>query len=510
MKPAICSQENVMGYVIRTRHFGTRCAIGQWRKLKNGELPRLCLAFPSGLQELAELHAPGLPDVDIVISDHTLYPFFSAFRPDGNRRVMRSHFSHGPHTGSWMATGLMSSGLRWRLATCLDCVMTDKADLGYSFWRNGHLVPALAVCPYHLTPLYTYCTGCALPIRRSRLQPLPAERCVCGAALEKIRDLRTAEQTELEVEISSAVRIILDGALSEMTSEDFRQAIYERSQASAPPQSCVRTYLAKLVNSRVQQETLAAYGVPSVSRRSALTRVGSGGLLSSNPFHNIFLILCLFGSVENLVKAIKLTAVPRKTAKELGHEEPAMKARASRLRALASSMIPFEEHRQRHRTVVLGRLGEFPELTRSELYARDRNTYDFMVWFDKEWVDVNVPLRRSRQKSTRRTEYEGRTKHDFDVSLSDHIYLRHKLFSQHALRTRLTHTRLVSGHPGESYVKKNFKGMPLVSLALRDCIETDEQWKTASSQMQGSSKSPVQQFDPNLFDLPTLPGTSDE
>lgn len=147
-----------MSYVIRTRHFGTRCGIAQSFKVSTRNLPRLGLAFPSGLGKLVAIHAPGLPNVDDIISQHTLFPFFSAFLVDSQRQTMHTHFASEPSMGSWMSTGLMAAGLRWRLATCLDCVAGDYADLGYTFWRNGHLVPGLALCPYHLTPLYEHCS----------------------------------------------------------------------------------------------------------------------------------------------------------------------------------------------------------------------------------------------------------------------------------------------------------------------------------------------------------------
>jgi len=465
-----------MSYVIRTKHFGVRCGIAMSFDIRSKQPSRLGLAFPSELEKLAELHAPGLPNVDAIIRQHTLYPFVSAFLIESQRQSMHAHFAREQSPGAWMSTGLAAAGLRWRLATCIDCVTSDYADLGYTFWRNGHLVPALALCPYHLTPLYEYCILCVRVAKRSRPQPLPSDKCVCGVPLEMIRVLRTPEDHGIEIEISSAVRALLDGVLpEEVTSEDIHLAIFQRCAGLAPPQSCVRTYLANLVESRVGRETLAAYGVHSLGRYSALTRVGSGGRLSGNPFHNIFLILALFGSVENLAREMAARVAATKYAQVVRNGRPAMKARAGRLRAIGSDVDRLEGLRKHHRKIVLARMREFPELKRRQLRSSDNNTYTFMVWFDKEWIDDVFPVARA-QKSALQMEIQACTKHRFDVSLSEHIYERHSLLSAQVERTRLTHTQLVLGHPGDSYSRKKFAEMPLVSHALKVCVETNEQW----------------------------------
>lgn len=473
-----------MSFVIRTRHFGTRCGIARSFGMDSRNLPRLGMAFPSRLGSLAALHVPGLPNVDAVINHHTLYRFFSAFLVDTKRQAMHSHFASEPSPGSWMSTGLMGAGLRWRLATCLDCVAADLDELGYTFWRNGHLVPALALCPYHLTPLYEYCASCAAFAKRSRPQPLPSDKCVCGVHLAKIRVPPTPERMRIETEISSAVRTILEGRLSgEVTSEAIHLSMFERSKALAPPRSCVRAYIANLLESRIGPETLAIYGVGSVHRRSALTRVGVGRPLSGNPFHNIFLILCLFGSVENLISAIEARSATAKYAGSLRKGPPAMKARASRLRAIGSDPHIFHGLRELHRKIVLARLGEFPELKRTQLRLSDNNTYTFMTWFDKEWIDVVFPPTRTPKKSALKLKIQARTTHEFDVSLSSHIYKRHSLLSAQSERTRLSHTQLVFGHPGDSYSRKRFAEMPLVSRALEECVETMQQWKALNVEM---------------------------
>ncbi|WP_317204553.1 hypothetical protein [Janthinobacterium sp.] len=281
----------------------------------------------------------------------------------------------------------------------------------------------------------------------------------------------------IETEISSAVRTILEGRLSgEVTSEAIHLSMFERSKALAPPRSCVRAYIANLLESRIGPETLAIYGVRSVHRRSALTRVGVGRPLSGNPFHNIFLILCLFGSVENLISAIEARSATAKYAGSVHKGPPAMKARASRLRAIGSDPDIFHGLRERHRKIVLARLGEFPELQRTQLRLSDNNTYTFMTWFDKEWIDVVFPPMRTPKKSVLKLEIQARTSHEFDVSLSSHIYKRHSLLSAHSERKRLSHTQLVFGHSGESYSRKRFAAMPLVSRALEECVETNQQW----------------------------------
>jgi hypothetical protein len=484
-KPTICAQENVMSYVIRTKHFGVPCGIALSFDVRSKQPSRLGLAFPSELEKLAELYAPGLPNVDSIIRHHTLYPFFSAFLIDSQRQTMRAHFAREQSPGAWMSTGLMAAGLRWRLATCLDCVTSDYADLGYTFWRNGHLVPALALCPYHLTPLYEYCISCVRSARRSRPQPLPSEKCVCGVPLEVIRVLRTPEDRGIEIEISSAVRALLDGGLSgEVTSEDIHRTIFQRCEVLAAPQTCVRTYLANLVESRVGRETLAAYGVHSLGRHSALTRVAIGGRLSGNPFHNIFLILGLFGSVENLVSAMATRVATTKYAQVMLNGPPAMKARAGRMRAIGSDVDRLEGLRKHHRKIVLARMREFPEMKRRQLRSSDNNTYTFMVWFDKEWIDDVFPVARAQNKSALNEEIHVRTKHQFDVSLSGHIYERHSLLSAQVERRRLTHTQLVLGHPGDSYSRKKFAEMPLVSHALKVCVETNEQWNASRVDME--------------------------
>lgn len=108
--------------------------------------------LPARLPHLAA--AIGRPDVDTLLLNHTLFPFYTALF-DGERRVQVRQAMSDNKPVSWMTRGGTSLVPRPQfLRFCPKCDIENEKIFGSRFWQRVHQLPTSLVCSKHQEILY--------------------------------------------------------------------------------------------------------------------------------------------------------------------------------------------------------------------------------------------------------------------------------------------------------------------------------------------------------------------
>jgi hypothetical protein len=89
--------------------------------------------------------------VDILLNNHTLLPFYSAFLPVQRVEQLKQDMAGNNGLKAQMRCGGTSSSIRaysW-LRFCPTCTKDDKAQYGSFYWHRLHQVSGVEVCPVH-------------------------------------------------------------------------------------------------------------------------------------------------------------------------------------------------------------------------------------------------------------------------------------------------------------------------------------------------------------------------
>ncbi|MCK6208358.1 TnsD family transposase [Bacillus infantis] len=93
---------------------------------------------------------------DYLITNHTLYPFYSAFLPFEHASTVKESMI-GDNGGSiYNRIGLMASSVKFNqyFKFCPKCADEEMSNLGELYWHRIHQIPGVLICPEHNTPLY--------------------------------------------------------------------------------------------------------------------------------------------------------------------------------------------------------------------------------------------------------------------------------------------------------------------------------------------------------------------
>lgn len=86
-----------------------------------------------------------------LLTEFTLYPFLTAFQPEGMRLMVRDALISGPSDWVTVRLGLAASRIQGATALryCPACRSEMLAGHGELYWRRDHQMPGVTVCPEH-------------------------------------------------------------------------------------------------------------------------------------------------------------------------------------------------------------------------------------------------------------------------------------------------------------------------------------------------------------------------
>lgn len=106
------------------------------------------LLFPdSGIYETMKLLPQGVFNIEDIIIDHTLFPFYCRIYPLEKKREMLKYLSVGiPATPNWRTREKQTKTV---LRYCPICKKEEQQRYGESYWHREHQLSLMTICPKH-------------------------------------------------------------------------------------------------------------------------------------------------------------------------------------------------------------------------------------------------------------------------------------------------------------------------------------------------------------------------
>lgn len=134
--------------------------------------------FPGRIDTLVARSEGALGSAEQIIRDRTLLPFYWPFKPQDLARQSVTAMRGSGIGHLKYRLGLLTSGLgaAHPLKSCPECMRADLESHGWAYWRRGHQLPGLWLCPSHGIPLRVSCLKLDQVARFAWALPVPA----CG------------------------------------------------------------------------------------------------------------------------------------------------------------------------------------------------------------------------------------------------------------------------------------------------------------------------------------------
>lgn len=113
---------------------------------------RVVVDFPSHLNHLISALPEGhLYTTDILIENHTLFPFYAPFLPAGRTDKIREYMRSSIRGGAvYPSLGLLTSKITLNaLRYCPSCAQEDQEQYGEAYWHCIHQIPGVTACARH-------------------------------------------------------------------------------------------------------------------------------------------------------------------------------------------------------------------------------------------------------------------------------------------------------------------------------------------------------------------------
>lgn len=88
---------------------------------------------------------------EIIVKNHTLFPFYAHFVPQERAEMVREHMINSGTGGIHSTLGLVASNIKMpiHLRYCPECTSEDIQKHGETYWRRIHQLPGIMACHKH-------------------------------------------------------------------------------------------------------------------------------------------------------------------------------------------------------------------------------------------------------------------------------------------------------------------------------------------------------------------------
>lgn len=180
---------------------------------------------PTGIDRLLASLPPGHGlDSCYIVENHTLAPYTLAFCTQQQAAKLRVRIASGEGAVPGRF-GAMASSFedRFGLRVCKECALADVGRVGRPYWRRGHQLPGVLVCPVHEGPLIETIARGPRFATVSELAPLSTELIKAGREISMPASLHApalrlsrSSQRILENAFAGYELITLQGALRDL------------------------------------------------------------------------------------------------------------------------------------------------------------------------------------------------------------------------------------------------------------------------------------------------------
>jgi transposase len=111
--------------------------------------------LPSHLEQFVKRTQGALGNVNAISKQRTLLAYYLAFMTDADLQNAIACMANGSVAHLKLRLGILTSRFRANhpLKACPECMVTDRAKHGWSYWHLQHQFPGVWVCPIHGVPL---------------------------------------------------------------------------------------------------------------------------------------------------------------------------------------------------------------------------------------------------------------------------------------------------------------------------------------------------------------------
>src|SRR5260370_12863611 len=146
-----------------------------------------CISLPSHLGYLVSQLPPySNYDINRIIDQHTLLPYFAPFLPPQSSTRLRQDMSSNNGPALHMRAGLMASRVplaQW-LRFCPQGVEEDRRRLGECYWHRIHQAPGVEICLLHR--VWVRNSSARARNAQTRYEFISAECAMCEALSKEI------------------------------------------------------------------------------------------------------------------------------------------------------------------------------------------------------------------------------------------------------------------------------------------------------------------------------------
>lgn len=105
--------------------------------------------FPnSTIRQVISQLPPGILNIEKIIQEHTLFPYFVRFRNISDKQAVLSQLCLGK-TVVVTSIRKFSNLSEWRPQYCPQCFEEDRQTYGEAYWHMEHQIPMMLLCPAH-------------------------------------------------------------------------------------------------------------------------------------------------------------------------------------------------------------------------------------------------------------------------------------------------------------------------------------------------------------------------
>lgn len=263
------------------------------------------------LEVLRQSRLAGYIDAETVITDHTLFPYFTAFVGSRRRQQVKHEMLNGDGGQGYTCFYLFDRGSRFhdRLFYCPMCVSHDSDVRGEPFWHRIHQVPGVVLCLEHGVPLTHKCPTCESPFFLSDHNYISlSETCISGHSLtypagprrqgplqERFNEYAQDVDTLLQYRPSFEPRELLESYVERLKTLNLatpRGNIRVRQLAESLVEFYGNEYLA-MMNCGIDIKSSDNWYLNLLRKHEETV----------HPLKHLLLIRFLFGSLQDLLKA---------------------------------------------------------------------------------------------------------------------------------------------------------------------------------------------------------------
>lgn len=418
---------------------------------------------PGGIAAISRLYPKTLGDVKSVIYRHTCYPLFKVFMAPDKAETLYEFHINGDSDFSRAHRFRHEWPLKARLAICPDCFDEDVENFGYPIRRRLHLVGGIFACHVHKRTLLASCGVCRERPRTYKHLWDVQKQCGCTRPLKEVEQL-TGQELGVAISVASMAQQILDGYDTRtITTDKIARAIRIKAhELSENPYQ----FLLKALRHSLGIEGMARMKLFEGSLHS-FTR--ENYRRSQNPVFNLTVIYVVFGSLDELIRYIKIhDSALSGEIKSLDTSSPVIDS------------AKVERRTKSYRKWLEDQLRVHPNMHRFQLKKLPRGGWavNHLRKYDKEYFDERVPIltRQHASAQIKKTMLEQREKlHAIRVAeLVEHVEEQYR----HMLSTQPTE-RICKWHLLNDAANTNVPGImndPEVKLALERCSDNRKSW----------------------------------